>query len=695
MHVEPGQGQPLTWLALSALLGLLVFAAVQVALWRPLPVLGEAPTGSFAQHAGYWLRGLIHSIAPNLFASDWAYYQKTLAEMSQRAGSVSFWGRIGLGAALALAPACLLAPVCLTPREGQLHIRGSRRFEGKAAPRELAKQLGASNKRRPDHPIHPEVPYPADQWTRHVLIVGGVGSGKSTVLRPLIARVIAANEKLILFDPKGEFTAGFKQPILLAPWDRRSWSWDIAKDLRNIGDIRRFAAALIKEGKDPMWSNASRQVLTGYLVCLKEQRGSLWGWKELAQMLATPEEDLLAIMERYNPEAIRAVEKASVTTTGILINLAAFCSPIFDLATAWGDTPENRRVSFIEWAVAEGPAARQVILQGNGAYPELTQTYIEGIVGALSALINSVEIADDPARKLWIIADEFGQMGKVPIKALFEVGRSRGVRCVVACQDFAQLEEIHGKDTLKALVSMSGSLLVGRVGPGETAENLSKVLGSREVERANVSSSYNGGSGAGGRASTFSYSRDELALYKPNELASRLGEDAARGGCALALATQGTVYELFWPYAELKAQRAAYEPAPWVFGRTAPAALKAERESRSTRERTGGLKATPSVAESRNLEAAPVRKAALPQRSREETLVTASHDSSTDAAREKESAAGVEVARLAGETMFDGAGAAGIAAVGSLAMALDAMRERKAPAQTVTRARETKTQLQP
>ena len=125
--------------------------------------------------------------------------------------------------------------------------------------------------------------------------------------------------------------------------------------------------------------------------------------------------------------------------------MSSFCRPIFHLARAWGQLPVERRISFVQWTKDPHVATPQIMLQGNGAYPELTRAYVEGIVSVISGIVNSVELDDDPARKIWILADEFAQMGKIPIRPLFEVGRSRGVRCVVACQDFAQLEEVHGK----------------------------------------------------------------------------------------------------------------------------------------------------------------------------------------------------------------------------------------------------------
>lgn len=218
-----------------------------------------------------------------------------------------------------------------------------------------------------------------------------------------------------------------------------------------------------------------------------------------------------------------------------------------------------RRVSFVEWIQGRSKF-KQIILQGHGAYAELTKSYVEGIVGVVSAMVNSVEMTDDPDRKIWFIADEFAQMGKMPVRPLFEVGRSRGVRCVVACQDFAQLEEIHGAPMVKALVGMCGTLLVGQIMQGETAEQLCKAFGSREVERRNTPLSGSGTAGAS------SFSREEVPLYKPSELTSRLGLAEDGSGVVLLLFTGGRAYELRWPIYKMRSERPPHVPAPWTLG---------------------------------------------------------------------------------------------------------------------------------
>ena len=566
------RANPLGWIAASAFIGIVAGLISLLVTWRQFPGLA-APPGALPEHLNYASKLGFHALFNSFFVEDSRFYLRWLSDRSDAERVALIW-RATLASWFFLMPWALLGPEYLRGRDALIHLRGSTRLSGAEAVAEINRRLAARVKRRPDHQIAPGVAYPSDLWTRHVLVVGGVGSGKSTAIKPLIDKVVAAGEQMMLFDPKSEFTMGFAAPELLAPWDARSLAWDIAKDMRNLLDMRRFAATMIKESQDPMWSNASRQLLVGLMIYLKSTRGSDWGWLELRELIALPQSKLLEIMKKWHPEAERAVEKASVTTAGILINLASFCSSIFDLAEAWGETPPARRVSFVEWIHGRSPH-RQIILQGHGAYSELTKSYVEGIFGVVSAMVNSVEMTDDPNRKIWFIADEFSQMGKIPVRPLFEVGRSRGVRCVVACQDFAQLEEIHGASMVKALVGMCGTILVGQVMQGETAEALCKAFGAREVERANISSSSGAGGVGSGASTTLSYNRDEVPLYKPSELTSRLGLAEDGLGVVLLLFTGGQAYELRWPLYNVRFEREPHVPAPWTLGWAAPPDLAA------------------------------------------------------------------------------------------------------------------------
>ena len=587
---------PLGWIAASAVAGVVVALLALLIAWRPIPGLAMPP-GRLAEHLEYWMKLAAHAACHAFFPVEARFYQRFFAGLAdeQRSGLIYRAAFAGLAFFM---PAVFLAKPFLRSRDGLIHLRGSSRHSGAEATKSLVAALRERVKRRPDHEIAPGVVYPADMFTRHILVVGGTGSGKSTALKGLIDKIVASREQMLLFDPKSEFTVGFARPALIAPWDKHSLSWDIARDMRNPLDMRRFAAAMIRESQDPMWSNASRQLLVGLMIYLRGTREFDWGWLELRELISQPQSQLLAIMKDWHPEAIRAVEKASVTTAGILINLSSFCSTIFDLAEAWGEVPASRRISFVEWTQGRSKFP-QIILQGHGAYSELTKSYVEGIVGIVSAIVNSVEMEDDPKRKIWFVADEFAQMGKIPVRPLFEVGRSRGVRCVVACQDFAQLDELYGASMVKALIGMCGTLIVGQMMQGETAEQLCKAFGAREVERANMSSSYGGAGGGPNRSTTLSFNRDEVALYKPSELSSRLGLTPDGKGVVLILFTGGQAYELYWPHYQIRRERLAHVPAPWTTGVAAIAARVAESKAAARGSQEQKAEAEPAQGEAR------------------------------------------------------------------------------------------------
>jgi Type IV secretion-system coupling protein DNA-binding domain len=375
---------------------------------------------------------------------------------------------------------------------------------------------------------------------------------------------VKADEQMMLFDAKSEFTSGWAKPKILAPWDARSLAWDIAKDVRNALEMQRFAEAMIADSSDLVWCNTSRQILVGLLLSLRGERGADWGWGDLRDLLALPQASLLAIMQRWYPLAGRSLEKASVTSQGVLINLAAYCAPIFHLADAWGAHPPSRRVSIVEWTMGRSPH-RQLILQGQDNYGSFPRSVAEGIVGIFSALVASVEMPDDPKRKIWFVCDEVARLGKCPMLPLFSMGRSRGVRPVVAAQDLSQLEEIHGAPAIKSLVSMVGTLIVGQTMQGETADMLCKAFGAREVERPHYGGHGGGVAGApGSSGSGVSYGREQIDLYKPSELASRLGFAKDGKSVALILFTGGDAYELAWPLFQMRSVRKASVRAAWT-----------------------------------------------------------------------------------------------------------------------------------
>ena len=562
------RSDPRGWAAASACAGAAVGLAVLALLWRPLPWLPDCAMG-LSDQLWRWAMALVGRGAgegnPGMPPFLGAQPTASLADWGMRL-------RVCAASLAAFVPGAMMWRGFMEARDGLIHLRGALRLAGSEAVRAMRATFAQAAAQRPDHDIAPGVPFPAEMWCAHVFLCAGTGGGKSTFLRALLRKIFDADEPAIVFDPKGEFVESFGAAALIAPWDARSWAWDIGRDLRNVADMRRYAESVVDASTDPMWANSSRQILVGLLKCLRSTRGSDWGFPDLADMLALPQSEVADVMRGHAPEALRLVEKATATAQGILINLAASCAPIFDLALAWRDVPAERRLSFVSWTQG-GPCPKQVILQGHGSYRPLTRAFARPIVEVVAGLLASPEMTDDETRKRWLICDECPALGKCDLPLVVEQGRSRGFRCVLACQDFLQMEEVHGERVARSLVGMVGTVVIGRVSPGHTAEKLAQAIGSREVERPNVSTSSSGGAGSG-ESTTRSFSREQVAVYLPSELSSRLGPRSDRGGVVMALLTAGNSHELFWPFVKLAKERPRMVAAPWTLG-VEPAAERA------------------------------------------------------------------------------------------------------------------------
>lgn len=551
----------LTAAALAALGFCFGYAMVLFICWRNLPWapldMGSIQARTILYHQ---FGSLVNAVIPFLFSGE----AEVLASFEASYGSAAKSAmdlRVALATLGGLGLGGFLFSLGIKPKDPTIQTRGRMLVDGKAAIAEVNGECKAEIARSaPDLMIHPKVRFSTDRFTKHLLIMGAVGGGKTTIILPLLEQIIAADDRAVIFDIKGDFTAKFKKPVLFAPWDDRGAVWDIANDCTTRQDARTLAEQLVEGSKDPMWSNASRQLLVGFLVKLQCERGTNWGWRDLADCLSVPEDDLVDIMQEYNPEALRSVEQSGQTTTGILINLTAFLSIVFDLADAWGDAKPSRKFSFSKWLFDEKAKRKQIILQGNGRFPALMRGYVSSIVSMLSSRINSPQFSDSKTRKIWFVLDEFPQMGKVDIEPMIAVGRSKGVRVVIGCQDLNQIKKIYSEEEAKSWMAMMGTQIFAKVSAGDTAKWVSEMVGKREVERPNISVANQ----AGGSSSTFMYAREEVDVMTPDQLTGELGAFPTGVRCLLLGFRNALLLE--WPYQDLPNERASYQEAPWVAG---------------------------------------------------------------------------------------------------------------------------------
>ena len=461
------------------------------------------------------------------------------------------------------------------------HVRGRRRLQGEAAIKAWVEAEGEDADGLHIHPKRP--PVSKSRETRHIIIFGGTGTGKTQIIRPIMRAARERGDRMLVFDLKNDFTAEFSsramphngqqvevEDVIFAPWDRRSLPWAVAKDVSTLSAAREFAARMIPEaqGGSPFWSNAARQVLIAILVELQSEIPEKWGFADLAKKLTRPIDELAEAARIHFPEALKALSdgQQNVTSAGVLGNMMSYLSVVFDLARAW---PRPGIFSIRDWLTGKNTATKSVVLQHNGEFESLARAFNGAVIALASQLINSPLMQESTSRRLWFFLDEFPQLGKVEaVFPLCEIGRSKGVRVVIGMQDIAQLKKIYSDHQASALVSMVGTHVVTRVSSGETADFITeKLIGEREIERLDVSTSSGTGrspgifTAGGTRTSSWKLVREPVML--PSELL-QLGPVPGQGVKVLVLGIGEDVLEVLIPFSDPRKLRSASVIADWT-----------------------------------------------------------------------------------------------------------------------------------
>jgi type IV secretory pathway TraG/TraD family ATPase VirD4 len=121
-----------------------------------------------------------------------------------------------------------------------------------------------------------DMPLVKDAETKHIIITGTTGSGKTNLINNIVPQIIKAAHPALVVDQTGEMIARYydasRGDIIFNPLDARSHSWDFWTDnsASDIDDnntnsrLEKFAKVLFKYGKkphsnsDPFWDNSAQ-----------------------------------------------------------------------------------------------------------------------------------------------------------------------------------------------------------------------------------------------------------------------------------------------------------------------------------------------------------------------------------------------------------------------------------------------------
>lgn len=410
------------------------------------------------------------------------------------------------------------------------------------------------------------IPISAERIARSVGILGSTGGGKTVTINQINKDLDERGYRLLIVDgPKGDFSSSdglYLTALRIAPWHAGAL-WDIARDCRTRADAREFASRLIPvSDKEPLFGNAARFAFVTAVCYLIDTKGTNWGWGDLWDACALDIEALKQLAEKFYPPAVEVfLDAESKTTKSIIINFRAYMGDIYEIAQAWRDVPTDWiRFSFLDWLHARGRSGKQrhVIIQTSGEWQSVGRAFSNAVIGLLSQAVVSPTLAESKTRRIALVIDELGQLGRLDgIEKFLEIGRSKSVSAIFATQNPAQLRIIYGEDQLNSWFAMLGLRLYVRTLGSEDQEWVATQIGKREIDVPHTSVSVS----ANGYNSNHSYQRTEEWIIHPSEL-QKLGKDLRRGGITCIVDGFDDVAEGFVPFQKINTVRASFEPNP-------------------------------------------------------------------------------------------------------------------------------------
>jgi hypothetical protein len=357
----------------------------------------------------------------------------------------------------------------LTPQEHNRQLNGG--FIRKMFDQQTGIQIGSSI-------------IPREKECEHVLITGSPGSGKSTTDRQILSQIRDRCQSAIVVDPDSEFIQEFydegRGDVVLNPLDARCPFWSPWLEFREESftmDAEAMATSLVRGAPrnptEEFFRDSARTLIEAIFEKVTDRRHS----GGIADFLALPRADIhkrLAGSRAYPLVDPHAAEQG----TGIISVAANATKAFYHLPRS----EETNRV----WSAREWARDRRgwIFLSST----EDARAAIQSLQGVwLDALTRWLMAADIGSEQVWIIADELPAMGyQSQIEQLLIRGRKRGIAVVIGFQNVSQLRAIYGRDRTVTMTSAPTTKVILRCDEAETAKWASDLLGSREIERTEM-----------------------------------------------------------------------------------------------------------------------------------------------------------------------------------------------------------------
>lgn len=333
-----------------------------------------------------------------------------------------------------------------------------------------------------------ELEIPIDSETKHFLVVGRTGAGKTQVLKRVMTH-LQSNSKIVCFDSKGDYLTTHYNPrrdLIFFPVDTRSVQWSLFNDVETNLDIQIISHSLIPDrlDGDPFWTTASRAVLRGVLhyawrTAQRRKVENKYIWELLKSGAANLSKILKEIPEGQIGHTMIA-DPSSKQTQGVIANL------LQDLAIIELMSYQDGDFSIKKWL--HNPVPGTLFIANHSKSRDLLKPILTLLIDMASHEILSMD--DDSNRRVYYFLDELGALHKMSsLIELLTRARSKGASLLLGIQEIGQITKEYGRELTSTIINNCGSKVILTVSEPDTERFISDMIGDVEIRETSQTNS--------------------------------------------------------------------------------------------------------------------------------------------------------------------------------------------------------------
>jgi ABC-type oligopeptide transport system ATPase subunit len=316
--------------------------------------------------------------------------------------------------------------------------------------------------------------------TRHFLIVGKTGSGKTQLFGRVIQQLKSRKAGMVLYDMKGDFIEKFydsKHDVIFNPLDKRCVGWNFFNEFSSITELRSIIASFMPYDKnqDKFWVDGARDVfLAIVLYCyLNGMKKNKYIW----QICNSGQAELLKIVKETDGAevAIQRLEEPR-QAAGILSTMMQYAKTFQVLGHVDGD------FSFKKWVRDDLRGA--IFLSNNENHSDVLRPVISLGIELMAKQLLS--LSDSMDRRLYFFLDEFGSLQPLQsMLLLMNASRSKGGSVWLATQDLDQIQRTYDRETAHSIVNACSTAFIFALEDPTAREYFARKIGEAEIKEVN------------------------------------------------------------------------------------------------------------------------------------------------------------------------------------------------------------------